>query len=64
VHALSRDQAKEEHDVTVLTMSSDGLKLTREQVDGYTVIRHRPIGSPMGNEIAPKSTKNTETEWL
>lgn len=57
VHALSRDQAKKGHDVTVLTMSSDESKPTKEQVDGYTVIRYRPIGSPMGNEIAPKSAK-------
>lgn len=54
VHAMSRDQAALGHDVTVLTISGDDDKPRRETVEGYTVVRRRPLADPLGNELAPR----------
>jgi glycosyltransferase involved in cell wall biosynthesis len=50
VHAMSRDQAKRGHDVTVLTVG-DGPRW--EYRDGYEVIRGRSLAAPFGNDISP-----------
>lgn len=48
VHAMSRDQAARGHNVTVLTVG----ERSREQRDGYTVVRYPATVSPLGNEIS------------
>jgi glycosyltransferase involved in cell wall biosynthesis len=50
VHAMSRDQAKRGHDVTVLTVS-DGPP--QESRDGYKIVRGGSLVAPFGNEISP-----------
>ncbi len=52
IHALSRDQAKCGHDVTVLTVRHDSELPTFEHRDGYTVVRYDPNISPLGNKIS------------
>ena len=52
VHAMSRDQAAMGHDVTVLTVRRDDTTPRREERDGYTVVRHDPTASLLGNEIS------------
>lgn len=52
-HALSRDQVKKGHDVTVLTVRTDDQQPHTEERDGYTIIRCDPAVTPLGNEIAP-----------
>jgi glycosyltransferase involved in cell wall biosynthesis len=50
IHALSRDQARRGHDVTVLTVSdADGP--ARDTRDGYTVVRQSPTVDLFGNEL-------------
>lgn len=53
VHAMSRDQAKMGHDVTVLTIRHDDSLPHVEDRDGYTVIRFDSLCSPLGNDISP-----------
>jgi len=51
-HAMSKQQAKHGHSVTVLTSDhGNSNRPTVETVDGYTVVRHREIASPFGNSI-------------
>jgi glycosyltransferase involved in cell wall biosynthesis len=52
VHAMSRDQAALGHDVTVVTVSDDESLPSREERDGYTVVRQRPTVELLGNEIS------------
>ncbi len=52
-HAMSRDQAKMGHDVTLLTVRFDKSFPHVEERDGYTVFRYNPVISPMGNDISP-----------
>jgi len=53
-HAMSKQQAKHGHSVTVLTSDhGNSNRPTVETVDGYTVVRHREIASPFGNSITP-----------
>lgn len=52
VHALSRDQAKNGHDVTLLSLSDDVNSPTTEQQDGYTLIRHQPSLDIFGNQLS------------
>jgi glycogen(starch) synthase len=54
VHAMSRDQATEGHDVTVLTIG-DGPP--REERDSYTVIRKPALFEPLGNAISPSAAR-------
>lgn len=49
IHAMSRDQAKMGHDVTVLTVGTDTEQSHVEQRDGYTVVRYPSIAQPLGN---------------
>ena len=51
VHALSRDQARDGHDVTVCTVSADERLPDREQKDGYTVVRQTPKVEIFGNQL-------------
>jgi glycogen(starch) synthase len=48
VHAMSRDQAAMGHEVTVLTIGEE----SREQRDGYRVVRYPPTVAPLGNEVS------------
>ncbi|MWG34431.1 glycosyltransferase family 4 protein [Halomarina oriensis] len=52
VHAMSRDQAAMGHDVTVLTVSDDERLPTREERDGYTVVRRPSSVEMLGNEVS------------
>ncbi len=52
VHALSRDQAAMGHEVTVVTIRHDESLSQVEERDGYTVVRHDSIASPLGNEVS------------
>ncbi|WP_372479543.1 glycosyltransferase family 4 protein [Halomicrobium sp. HM KBTZ05] len=52
VHAMSRDQAAMNHDVTVLTISEDESLPRREERDGYTVVRHQPTVELLSNDIS------------
>lgn len=52
VHAMSRDQAAMGHDVTVLTLQSDGSQPHLEEQDGYTVIRYPTTVSGLGNSLS------------
>jgi glycosyltransferase involved in cell wall biosynthesis len=51
-HALSRDQAAMGHDVTVLTVTSDGDQPRHEERDGYTVIRRPVTAELLGNDLS------------
>jgi len=53
VHALSRDQAAMGHDVTVLTVATDGERPHVESREGYTVVRYPAVAEPLGNAVAP-----------
>lgn len=52
IHALSRDQAEDGHDVTLLSLSDDVNSPTTEQRDGYTLIRHPPSLDIFGNQLS------------
>jgi glycosyltransferase involved in cell wall biosynthesis len=52
VHAMSRDQAAMDHDVTVLTVSDDESLPRREERDGYTVVRQSPTVELLSNDIS------------
>lgn len=53
-HAMSKQQAKQGHSVTVLTSDhGNSNRPTVETVDGYTVRRHREFASLFGNSITP-----------
>ena len=51
-HALSRDQTKMGHDVTLLTIRQDSSLPHIEERDGYTVVRFDSFCSPFGNDIS------------
>ena len=51
-HALSRDQTKMGHDVTLLTIRQDSSLPHIEERDGYTVVRFDSFCSPLGNHIS------------
>ena len=51
-HVLSRDQATMGHDVTVLTIDSDGDRPRHEERDGYTVIRRSVTAELLGNDLS------------
>ncbi|MFC5969863.1 glycosyltransferase family 4 protein [Halomarina salina] len=51
IHALSRDQARNGHDVTVCTVSSDETLPDREETDGYTIVRQTPKLEIFGNQL-------------
>lgn len=53
VHALSRDQTTQGHDVTVVTTRHDRSLSQREVTDGYEVIRLSPGVSILGNDVSP-----------
>ncbi|WP_255171277.1 glycosyltransferase family 4 protein [Natrononativus amylolyticus] len=54
VHEMSRVQAEMGHDVTVLTSDhGDRDQPSREERDGYELIRHREVASPLDNTITP-----------
>ncbi len=53
VHAMSRDQAKRGHDVTVLTTREDASLPQIEETDGYTILRVSPGVTLLGNDISP-----------
>ena len=53
VHAMSRDQARLGHDVTVLTVRTDPDQPHVEHREGYTVVRYDPAVTLLGNEISP-----------
>ncbi len=53
-HTMSKLQAKDGHDVTVLTSDyGDRSKPRNETRDGYQILRYREIGRPLGNTITP-----------
>lgn len=52
IHALSRDQAENGHDVTLLSLSDDVNSPTTEQRDSYTLIRHQPTLDIFGNQLS------------
>lgn len=51
IHALSRDQAANGHDVTVLTVNPDRTEPRRVERDGYTVVRQTPKVELFGNAL-------------
>lgn len=51
IHALSRDQARQGHDVTVCTVSSDETLPDREEKAGYTIVRQTPKVEIFGNQL-------------
>lgn len=51
-HEMSKWQAKMGHDVTVYTSNIDG-RPQQEQLDGYEVVRFKPIVKSLGNAIMP-----------
>jgi len=54
VHEMSRLQAEWGHDVTVLTSDHGERDLpSKEERDGYELLRHRELVSPLDNTIAP-----------
>jgi glycosyltransferase involved in cell wall biosynthesis len=54
VHEMSRLQAEWGHDVTVLTSDhGDHDPASKEERDGYKLIRHREVASPLDNSIVP-----------
>lgn len=54
VHEMSRLQAQLGHDVTILTSDhGDRERSVKEQRDGYQLIRHREVASPLDNTIIP-----------
>ncbi|WP_331234200.1 glycosyltransferase family 4 protein [Natronorarus salvus] len=54
VHEMSRLQAEWGHDVTVLTSDHGNRGLpSKEKRDGYELIRHREVVSPLDNTITP-----------
>ena len=53
VQAMSRDQAAQGHDVTVLTTRGDTDQPRQTTRDGYTVVRHNPGVTIAGNDISP-----------
>jgi glycosyltransferase involved in cell wall biosynthesis len=52
IHAMSRDQGKMGHDVTVVTITDDDDRSRVEHRDHYTVRRFRPTVSPLGNQLS------------
>lgn len=53
-HAMSKRQAAQGHDVTVLTSDHGDRSQARvEQRDGYTVVRNSQVARPFGNSITP-----------
>ncbi len=52
-YAMSRDQAKLGHDVTLLTVRQDSDLPHIEEHDGYTIVRYDPVAAPLGNDISP-----------
>lgn len=57
VHALSRDQARMGHEVTVLTTRTDESLPRWEETDGYEIIRLPPWTTILGNDITPTMAK-------
>jgi len=53
VHAMSRDQTRQGHEVTVLTVRTDPDQPHVEHRDGYTVVRYDPAVVLLGNELSP-----------
>ena len=54
VHYLSKYQAEEDHNVTILTSDhGDRNKPQHEAQAGYTIRRHRQYAKPLGNSLAP-----------
>jgi len=53
VHAMSRDQAEMDHNVTVLTIRNDPSLPHVEKRDGYTIIRYDLTASPLGDDVSP-----------
>lgn len=54
VHEMSRLQAEWGHDVTVLTSDHGDRELpSKEERDGYELIRHREVANPLDNTIVP-----------
>lgn len=51
IHALSRDQAANGHDVTVLTVSDEVDEQETVERDGYTLIRQPPKAEFLGNQL-------------
>jgi len=51
IHALSRDQAAQGHDVTVLTVSDSVDEQETVERDGYTLIRQPPKFEVLGNQL-------------
>lgn len=53
-HAMSKRQAEQGHDVTVVTSDhGDRGRPVVESRSGYTVVRNRQLGRPFGNSIVP-----------
>lgn len=55
IHALSRDQAANGHDVTVLTVSDEVDEQETVERDGYTLIRQPPRVEILGNQLFTKT---------
>lgn len=54
VHSMSAQQAANGHDVTVLTTDhGEWSRPRQESRDGYMIVRHRELASPLNNSIAP-----------
>lgn len=58
IHALSRDQVENGHDVTLLSLSDDVNSPTTEQRDGYTLIRHQPSVGIFGNQLSTDAIRH------
>lgn len=50
-HALSRDQARRGHDVTVLTTTQEGEEAGSEERSGYTLVRTEPTVTVLANDL-------------
>ena len=58
-HAMSKRQAAQGHDVTVLTSDHGNRdRPTVETRDGYTVVRNRQLARPFGNSIVPGTVRS------
>ena len=60
-HAMSRDQAKMGHHVTLLTVRQDPELPHIEEREGYTIVRYDPVAAPLGNDISPELAQYLRT---
>jgi glycosyltransferase involved in cell wall biosynthesis len=60
-HAMSKRQAEQGHDVTVLTSNHGDDHETSAARTPYSVVRHRQVARPFGNSITPGVARSLRT---